>query len=151
MATRWRMPPDSSLGYFVASRLTSSPTLRDPLPRPLAALGGRDAAALETERDVVLDGAVVERRVVLEHHAAIRARRADRLVGDQHRAPPSADGAGATRQSAGAPSTCRTRWPEDRDELPFVRQVLHGKRDIADHGQVAELLRDVIELHDVGK
>jgi hypothetical protein len=27
MATRWRMPPDSSFGYLCASRVTSSPTL----------------------------------------------------------------------------------------------------------------------------
>ena len=26
IATRWRMPPESSLGYFLASRATSSPT-----------------------------------------------------------------------------------------------------------------------------
>ena len=27
MATRWRIPPDSSFGYLVASRFTSRPTL----------------------------------------------------------------------------------------------------------------------------
>ena len=76
IATRWRMPPDSSLGILARVALDDEPDLGDPLARPLAPLRGRHAAALEPERDVVEHGAVVERGVVLEHHAAVGARAA---------------------------------------------------------------------------
>src|SRR3954451_10617587 len=45
----------------------------DPLAGPLTPLARSDAPALQAERDVVFDRPVVERRVVLEHHAAIGA------------------------------------------------------------------------------
>ena len=71
IATRCRMPPDSSLGYFVRVALDVEADLADPLARPLAPLAGGHAAAFEAERDVVFDRPVVERRVVLEDHAAV--------------------------------------------------------------------------------
>ena len=38
IATRWRMPPESSCGYLWASRVTSRPDLVDPLSGLLAPL-----------------------------------------------------------------------------------------------------------------
>src|ERR1700733_8903615 len=46
--------------------------LADPYPRSILAFPARDARALEAERDVVQDGAIIERSIVLKNHAAIR-------------------------------------------------------------------------------
>jgi hypothetical protein len=57
--------------------------LSDPLAREVATIVSRHpTSALQTEGDVVLDRPIVERRVVLEHEAAIRARRFHGLAQD---------------------------------------------------------------------
>jgi len=80
------MPPESSLGNLVGVALHVEADLGDPLAGLLAPLGRRHAATLEAEGDVVLDAAVVERGVVLKHHAPVRAGALDRLAAHQHRA-----------------------------------------------------------------
>ena len=125
--------------------------LGNPLPRALAPLGRLHAAALEPERHVVLDRAVVERRVVLEDHAAVRARLLDRFVGDEH----GAFGRRMVRPQAGdQPQDGRlaaTRRPQDRDEFPLSRQVGNRKGHVANDRDVPELLGDAAKLDDVGK
>ena len=72
--------------------------LLDPRPGLFAPLLRSDATALEAERHVVLNRAVVERRVVLEHHAAIRAGPGHRRVGHVHDAFASSGDAAAGRR-----------------------------------------------------
>ncbi len=150
IATRWRMPPDSSLGYLRASRFTSSPTLAIHSRACSRRSRARHAAALEAERDVVLDRAIVERRVVLEHHAAIGAGPGDRRVRHVHGPFAWPDGAAAGRRSGAARWTCRS---------PTVRESRRTRPCPAGPGtanvtsrmtvKLAEPLRDVAELDDV--
>ena len=84
IATRCRMPPDSSLGYFMASRLTSRPTFAIHSRACSRRSFAGNAPALEAERHVVFDGAVVERGVVLKHHAAIGTGLLDAAAADEH-------------------------------------------------------------------
>ena len=108
IATRCRMPPDSSLGYFVASRLTSRPTFAIHSRACSRRSAAGNAAAFEPERHVVLDRAIVERRVVLEDHAAIGARALHGLPADQHRPFGRRMVRPQVRQSDGARSICRS-------------------------------------------
>ena len=110
--------------------------------------------ALQTERDVVEYGSVVEAGVVLENHAAIRARRCYWLALDEdipvgrrmlrfQAGDQSQDGALAT--AAGAKHT---------DKFALLGQVLNGERHVPDCCELvratdAVRLRDVLELNDV--
>ena len=150
IATRCRMPPESSPGYFAASRATSRPTFAIHSRARARRSRDRHAAALEPEGHVVLDGAVVEGSVVLKDHAAVRARTRDRLAADEHGA---LGGRVLGAQPGDQPQHRRFSAPgrsQNRDELAFVRQVGHRERHVADDGEVAEPLRDVVEIDDVG-
>ena len=110
---------------LVARRLsTSSPTLPIHSRARVAALGRRHAAALESERDVVLDRAVVERRVVLKDHAAVGAGRRDRFAADEHRPGRRGMLRREARDQSEHGRLAAARRPEDRHELHPVRQVL---------------------------
>ena len=148
IATRCRMPPESSLGYFRASRLTSSPTLAIHSRARSRRSARRNTATFETERDVVFDGPVVERRVVLKHHPAIGARPFDRLLRDQH-LPSLAGWCGA--QSRDQPQHRRLAaagGPENGDELAFARPVFDLERDVADDREISKPLGHATELDD---
>jgi hypothetical protein len=110
--------PDKLARILVRVALHVEADLFDPRPRLFAALFRADATAFETKRDVVLDGAIVERRVVLEHHPAIGAGPGDGRIGDVHDAfrrrmmrPQTSDEA----KHRGLPASRRS---QDRDELP---------------------------------
>jgi len=64
--------------------LDVQPDFLDPRAGLVAALFRAGAAALEAEGDVVFNRAIVERRVVLKHHAAICARPGDGRLRDMH-------------------------------------------------------------------
>ena len=149
IATRWRMPPDSSLRILARVALDVEPDLGDPFARALAPLARRHAAALEAERDVVFDGPVVERRVVLKHHAAIGAGSFDRLLRRPAHVPfarrmvrPQARDQPQHRRLAAAGR------PENGDELAFARPVLDRERHVADDREVSEPLGHAAELDD---
>jgi hypothetical protein len=78
------MPARQLAGIFVRVAFDVEPDLLDPRLGLFAALFRADATALETKRDVVLNRAIVEGRVVLEHHSAIGARPCDRRIRDVH-------------------------------------------------------------------
>ena len=134
---------------LVSVALDVEADLVDPRVGLFAPLARANAAALEAERDVVFDGAIVERRVVLEHHAAIRAGPGHRSVGHVH----DALGGRVVRRQArdetedrGLPAAGRS---EDGHELALARQIGHGEGDIPNHGEVAESLGDAAKLDDV--
>src|SRR6185369_15298179 len=128
---------------LVAAR--REPDLLDRLTRAIVSLGRRHAVALEAEGDVVEDGAVIERGVVLEDHAAILARakhvpsehehftrrrwmlRCQACDESQHRRLPAA------------------RWAKDGDEFSLAGKIVDAERNVLD-GECAAVvdLRDVL-------
>ena len=122
----------------------------DPRARQLAPFGHRHPAALEAERDVVLDRPVVERGVVLKHHASVRPGRHDRPAADQDRAFGGRVVRAQPRNESQHRRFPAAGRPQNGDELTLVRRVLHGERDVANDGQRAEPFRHLVEIDDVG-
>ena len=123
--------------------------LRDPRARLFIPLARRHTSALEPERDVVLDRPVVERRVVLEDHAAVGARATDCGAAHEHAAFRARMLRRQPRNQPQHGGLTAAGRPENRDELAFVRPVLNRERHVVDGGEAAIPLRDAAELDDV--
>jgi hypothetical protein len=136
-------------GIFVRVAFDVEPDFLDPRLGLFAALLRADATALEAKRDVVLNRAIVEGRVVLEHHAAIGAGPGDRCIRHVHDPFRRRMVRWQTGNEPEHRGLATARRSEDRDELSSARQVGHGKRHVSDHGEIAEPLRDLAEFDDV--
>ncbi len=144
------MPPESWCGYFAASRSTSRPTLLiHSRARSRRSLGG-NTAALEPERDVVLDRAIVERRVILKDHAAIGARDRAPACPTTSTVPDVAGYCGVS------PAMSRSTVDFPQPDGPrmvmnsiFVRNVLDDERHVLDRREAVVVgLRHVVEQDD---
>ncbi len=130
IATRCRMPPESSCGYFSASLSTFKPT-RWIHWRPSSSRTLRgDAMALQAKRHVVQHRAVVETRVVLKHHAAVRTRTPHRLAQHQDLAQRGRMLRLEPRDQPQDRALAATARSENANELTLVRLVLHDKRHV---------------------
>ena len=150
IATRWRMPPESSCGYLslVPGDIEADPG--DPAPGMLVALATGYALAFEPEGHVVEHGPVIEARVVLKHHAAVGARARH---GPAHHEHLAAGGRMLGRQAGDQPqdrALAATAGAQNADELALVDQVLHDERHIADRGEFVGSAR-IVRLGDVAK
>ena len=100
----------------------------DRLERPLGPLGLGDAAGLEAELDVLLDGEPGQQREGLEDHRHPR-------VGPGQRGAPVGDGAGRRGDQPGDAAQqgrlARPRLAEQRDDLALGE----GEADAVEHGQ----------------
>ena len=132
MATRWRMPPESSCGYLsvVLDDIETDPG--DPAPGMLVALAARHALAFEAEGDIVEHGPVIEAGVILKDHAPVGARSVARgrpitstspLVGGCWGPRPA-----ISRRIVLLPHPL---GPENAHELALVDQILHDERHMA--------------------
>ena len=124
MATRWRMPPESSCGYLscVLGDIETDPG--DPAAGMLVALATRYALAFEAEGDVVEHGAVIEAGVVLEDHAAVGAGAGH---GPAHHEHLAAGGRMLGTQAGDQPqdrALAAAAGAQNADELALVDQVL---------------------------
>ena len=135
---------------FVLIGRDIEPDLLDPVPRQIVAIVPRHVLALETEGDVVEHRAVIERRVVLKHHAAIGAGTRDGLAEDEH----VAGGGGMLRIEAGDETQDRAlaaaAGAENADELALVRQIGDDEVHVA-NGRERVGLSEVVGLGDVAK
>src|SRR5215813_3247636 len=128
--------------------------LADPLERQFLALAPRHARAFESECDVVEYGAIVERCVVLEHHAAISARTFNGFSQNSHRPLRrrkmwTQPGDETKHRGFAAP-----RGTEHGNELAFARLVFDHEADVANRGgrtlaAFIERLRNVLKFDDV--
>ena len=125
----------------------------DPLAGPRLALVAAHASTLEAERDVVEHGAVVERRVVLKHHPAVRTGALNGLAVDQHLAFRRRMLRLQTRDLTQHRRLAAAGRTEYRDEFTDARSIIDTERHIANRGE--GLLRsrrvrlgDALELDD---
>ena len=154
MATRWRIPPESSWGYLSWSWVDVETDPSDPATGMLVTLVAWHALALQSKRDIVEHRAVVKTGVVLKHHAAIGAWAGHWLAHHEHLAtrggmlgPQAGDQAQNRTLAAAARS-------QQADKFSLVDQILNDEIDVTNCGEFVGPppivgLGDTVELDDV--
>ena len=102
----------------------------------LVAIAAGHALAFEPEGDVIEHRAVVERRVILKHHAAVGTGASDRLAEHEHFA---GRGRMLRLQPGDQPqdrALAAAAGTEDAHELALVRQVGHDEVDVANRREL---------------
>ena len=150
IATRCRMPPDSSLGYLCASRFDVEADLGDPLARPLAPLAApaRRGTRARTRRCPRPCGC----RTRCSPGTPCRGRSPGRATG----LPPTSTVPSVAGWCGRSPAISRSTvdlpqpdGPRMAMNSPLSGQVRHREGHVADDRDAAEPLRDVLELDDV--
>ena len=140
-AMRWRCPPESCAGIPMAERLELDELQQ--LVDAVADLRLRPLAHLEPERDVVADGHVLERGVVLEHEADVSLLRGQRRCRPHRRD----DDLAASGVSSPAMIRSRVDLPDCRSAraAPSASPLATSSETSSSAVNVAEALRDVAD------
>jgi hypothetical protein len=140
----------------VLALVVGQPHPADPVAGPALPLRGREPQLLlvdlQPEGDVLEDGPVGERAVLLEDHSAVVTRSVHPLAPHQHLARRRGVDVGEALDEVEDRRLAAARRTDDGDELPVVGDVLDLEGEILDRGELRGLsgvegLRDVAELH----